>query len=176
MSQVHLSCGLPFCQNPKDIQTNLSIGLRITAVVLGTLAVIVGALVLLNIPGLSHLGTTVGWTLVSIGTFLALVGISIKCVKDKSQIEEKEATQDDTLESNVDKSDFNKENIEGREVQKENKTNEPVKPLQDKKKKTVSSKHSIISKKQAPKELISKLPQWLSSCVTDVPYLKLQDK
>ena len=86
MSQVHLACGLPFCQNPKDIQTNLSIGLRITAVVLGTLAVIVGTLILLNIPGLSHLGTTVGWTLVSIGTFLVLVGVSIKCVKRKSVI------------------------------------------------------------------------------------------
>lgn len=81
MSKVHLACGAPFCQSPQGTQTNLSIGLRITALALGTLIALVGVLTLLNVPVLSQLGTTVGWTLFSIGICLALVSASIKCIK-----------------------------------------------------------------------------------------------
>jgi len=87
MSQVRLACGLPFCQNPQKTQTNLSIGLRITAVALGTIATIAGALILFNIPGLSHFGTIPGWAAVALGAFLILVGTSIKCVKEQSSNE-----------------------------------------------------------------------------------------
>jgi hypothetical protein len=153
MIQVHPACGLPFCQNPKDIQTNFSVGLRISAVVLGTLAIIVAGLIVLNIPGLNHIGTTGGWTLVSIGTVLVLVGISVKCVKDKSQI-----TDEDEPQFGISESQKLKNEEKG--TQKE--------------KKTVSSK--LIPKKQTPQALISLLPKWLLSCVTDVPYLQLPDK
>jgi hypothetical protein len=76
--------GLPFCQNTKGDQTKLSIGLRVTAIALGTIAMIVSILMLCSIPGLSQLGTTAGWIIFTIGAGLALLGIAIKCVKETS--------------------------------------------------------------------------------------------
>lgn len=79
MSQVHaIACVLPFCQGTQARQTNLSIGLRITAIALGIIAAIIGILI---VPRLGHLGTTPGWITFSIGAFVALVGASPTCVK-----------------------------------------------------------------------------------------------
>ncbi|MCC5832454.1 MAG: hypothetical protein JJU12_05355 [Chlamydiales bacterium] len=51
---------------------------------MGIIATIIGVLIVLNMPRLSHLGTTAGWSTFSLGAFIALVGASIKCIK-KSQ-------------------------------------------------------------------------------------------
>jgi hypothetical protein len=111
MTQVYsIACGLPFCQSEQGKQTNLSICLRVAAIVLGILAAIAGILIFFNIPGLSQLGTTTGWTLVSIGILLIIVGTSIKCMKKQSDrhieqasetnVDEKTTLQRDQAENN----------------------------------------------------------------------------
>ena len=62
-------------------QTKLSVGLRITALVVGTIVALTGILILAGIPGLHHLGTTVGWIFLSIGLVIAAAGASLKCVE-----------------------------------------------------------------------------------------------
>jgi len=51
-----IACGLPFCQNSQREETKLSIGVRVTMVVLGLIAVIVG-ITLYGILGLSQFST-----------------------------------------------------------------------------------------------------------------------
>lgn len=155
MSQVHLACGLPFCQKPDQAQTNFSIGLRITAIALGTLAVSLNALIALNIFGLSHLGNTMGWTAGAVGASLILVGMAIKCVRENSNAHQEKGSQSTITQ---------KASI-GREKQSD------ISNLKDGRviKKEVSK---IISK--PPKDLLSELPQWLSPYVTNSPYLQLE--
>jgi len=86
MNSVHsIACGLPFFQNTVGRQTHFSIGLRITAIALGTILAIGGILVLCGIPGISQLGNTVAWVTLPIGGALALLGISFKCIGHKSE-------------------------------------------------------------------------------------------
>jgi|GEM_PF-6170520 len=96
MNAVQLVCGFPLCSKPQEEQTDLSIGLRVTLVVLGVFSTIVGTLILLEIPGLSHVGTTTGWSFTSAGIFLILVSASIKQIK-RSQ--EKTTKVEDLIES-----------------------------------------------------------------------------
>lgn len=81
---ISLNCGLPCCHNTPGQQTPWSVSLRASAVALGTIAVIIGILILLEVPGLSRLGTTVGWTTLSLGLVIAVVGASIQCVRNHS--------------------------------------------------------------------------------------------
>lgn len=82
MSQVHsIACGFPFCQNSQSKQTNLSIGLRVTVIAVGTIVAIGGILMLCGTPGISQLGHTVAWVAISTGGTLVLIGVSIKCVE-----------------------------------------------------------------------------------------------
>jgi ankyrin repeat protein len=88
MGQIlSITGGLPFCQNTKGEEINLSIGLRVSIVALGTLALIVGILIVVGIPGLSQLGTTIGYGGLSAGALVALAGISVKCIKQPSPAE-----------------------------------------------------------------------------------------
>ncbi len=92
MNQVtnSISWELPCCSSNSGEQTGYSIGLRVTAVALGAIVAIAGILVLLHVPGFSHFGTTEGWIALSVGTFVALVGIAIKCVRNQSNKEEEQ--------------------------------------------------------------------------------------
>jgi hypothetical protein len=82
MSQIYsIACGLPFCQSTKGEQTTLSIGLRVTAVALGSIAVIGGILILCGIPGINQFGNTVVWITFSTGGSLIIIGASVKCIK-----------------------------------------------------------------------------------------------
>ena len=81
MSQISIACGLPFYQSSQGKQTNLSIGIRVTAIVVGIIAAIIGLLIVLNVPGLGHLGTTTGWATFSVGAFITCVSASLKCIK-----------------------------------------------------------------------------------------------
>lgn len=77
--------GLPFCQDPRE-QTDLSLGLRVMVVVLGTIVAIGGILMALNVSGLVQYGTTAGWGTFSVGAAVALIAISIKGVKTNEML------------------------------------------------------------------------------------------
>jgi hypothetical protein len=76
--------GLPFCSSNQGHQTKVSIGLRITAVAIGTIAVLIGILIFSGIPGLSHLGSSVAWSTLSVGICLVMLGTALKCVKKQT--------------------------------------------------------------------------------------------
>ncbi|MEZ5314796.1 MAG: hypothetical protein R3E91_01080 [Chlamydiales bacterium] len=78
MSQVSILCGFPFCQSTQGKETNLSIKIRVIAIALGIIAAIAG---ILSVFGLGHLGAAAGGAVLSVGTLIALVGASIKCIK-----------------------------------------------------------------------------------------------
>jgi hypothetical protein len=71
------TCGLPWCQNIEGEQTNLSRGLRVTAVALGIIAVVGGILILC---GIGQLSNSIGWSMLAAGGVSALLGVAIKCV------------------------------------------------------------------------------------------------
>jgi hypothetical protein len=79
-----IACGLPFCSSNQGHQTKVSIGLRITAVAIGTIAVLTGILIFSGIPGLSHLGSSVAWSTLSFGICLLMLGTALKCVKKQT--------------------------------------------------------------------------------------------
>jgi hypothetical protein len=82
-----LSCGLPFCQstqNTQSKQTNLSLGLRITAVALGIIAAIAGILILCGIGSLSDI---IGGSVLATGRILVILGASLKCINNKATID-----------------------------------------------------------------------------------------
>ncbi|MEZ5315615.1 MAG: hypothetical protein R3E91_05360 [Chlamydiales bacterium] len=84
MHTVHqITCHFPCCQNSQSAQTNLSIGLRVTAVAIGTILAIGGSLILSNVPGIGSFGHPVGWAAISTSVVLVPIGICIKCVKNK---------------------------------------------------------------------------------------------
>lgn len=87
MSEVRssIACGLPFCQNNRVHQTKVSIGLRVTAVAIGTIAVLIGILILCGIPGLNHLGSSVAWPALSVGVSLLMLGAALKCVRKPTE-------------------------------------------------------------------------------------------
>lgn len=93
-TKYSIDCGLPFCSTVQGRQTNFSIGLRVASVALGTISILAGILILLGIPGLSQLGTAVGWVLFSTGIVLALTGVSIKCIKIPSSSDIRIANSD----------------------------------------------------------------------------------
>lgn len=78
-------CGLPFC-NPGQ-QTKLSIGLRITAIVLGLLLAAVGVLI---VTRLGHLSAAYGWSIFATGAAFVGLGISVKCIKNQSDTKNEE--------------------------------------------------------------------------------------
>jgi hypothetical protein len=71
------------CQNNEHEQTTLSKALRITAVVVGVLVALGGTLIILEVPIMADLGTTVGWSLIGGGGAVALIGIFFKCTQGK---------------------------------------------------------------------------------------------
>lgn len=85
MNHIRLACTLPFCFKTRGEQTRASIALRVAALALGILAAVMSALILFNIPGLSLIGATTGWVLLSVGVLLVAMAASMKCVKHRSQ-------------------------------------------------------------------------------------------
>ena len=81
MSIQPIRCGLPFCNSSLEEERSSSITGRVLMVALGTLALIAGILSLYEVPGFVSLGTTGAWTLIATGECLALIAISLKCVK-----------------------------------------------------------------------------------------------
>ncbi len=90
MGPAHsITCGLPFCQHIPGEETNLSICLRVTTVALGSFVLIAGILIISGLGADQLLGQftiLTGVTTLSIGVFVALLGLSIKCVKEQSPI------------------------------------------------------------------------------------------
>jgi|GEM_PF-5012852 len=74
------------CQNNEHEQTTLSKALRITAVVVGVLVALGGTLIILEVPIMADLGTTVGWSLIGGGGAVALIGIFFKCTQGKPSL------------------------------------------------------------------------------------------
>lgn len=84
MNPIHTSkvaCGLPICQKNEEEQTHPSIALRATAVVLGVIALILGALIVTETLGLGHLGPACGYSVLTVGIILEVAGISIKYIR-----------------------------------------------------------------------------------------------
>jgi len=77
-----IRCAVPCCARAEEEQTKCSFITRITAVVLGTIALLVGIFVLSGIPGLSAFGTIGGALLTVIGSLILLTGICLRCIKD----------------------------------------------------------------------------------------------
>lgn len=76
-----ISCGLPCWDNEE--QTGCSKVLRITAVVLGIIALLIGVLILSGVPTLDSLGTTAGGLLAGGGGLLFLSGLCLRSVLKK---------------------------------------------------------------------------------------------
>ena len=76
-----ITCGLPSLNNTlRREQTEFSLYVRVTALAVGILLALMGTLILLGVPHLNLLGTTKGWTCLSLGLVLAMAGASMKCV------------------------------------------------------------------------------------------------
>lgn len=85
MSQIcSIACGLPGCQSRAE-QTRVSIGLRVTAIAIGLIAILIGTLIYCGIPGLGHLGYSVAWPVISSGIVLFLLGTTLECVKKEAE-------------------------------------------------------------------------------------------
>lgn len=85
-----IRCGLLGCQGGEEKQTWLSVALRLSAIVLGAIAVIMGGLVFTGVPGLSQLGTIGGWATLSAGAFAMFVAASLKCVNSERLSQKKQ--------------------------------------------------------------------------------------
>ena len=83
-----VSCALPFCQSAQQMQSNqtsLSLGLRITAIALGIIAII-GSIVILY--GIGQLSYIIGWSMLAAGSASLILGISIKCINKTDETDE----------------------------------------------------------------------------------------
>lgn len=104
MNTYSITLGLPFCHNTSIPEANVSVGLRITAVAIGCLSLLAAALIFLQIPMISHLGSIGQWTTLSFGLFLIVAGIALKCIKKKEapspkkpEAKEQEAPRNDPI-------------------------------------------------------------------------------
>jgi len=74
-------------------QTKCSLFLRTGAVGMGAIALLIGVLILCNIPGLSTLGTTGGGLFSGVGALMFLTGIFLRCIKESDQPGSEYSTQ-----------------------------------------------------------------------------------
>lgn len=81
MSQVSLACGV--ATPPGKEQIFASKALRVTAIVLGVIALMVGVLILCNVQGLG-LGKVWGGCFAGGGAGLIMVAAALQCVRDRS--------------------------------------------------------------------------------------------
>lgn len=86
MSKTYgITCGLPLCQNPQGTQIRASKIIRLTAIVIGILLILGGALTLWGVfPELAQLSYACGWTILITGIVLITLGISIQCVRNEN--------------------------------------------------------------------------------------------
>jgi hypothetical protein len=99
MSEVFaVTSALPFCQKEQGEETQLSFGLRLTALALGIIALLVSVLIFRGFPTLSH----VGWITFSIGALLALLSISIKCIEKPADEGTEKPENDPKPSDNID--------------------------------------------------------------------------
>lgn len=85
--RYELALGLPFCQKKEGKEAALSIVLRISALVLGTIAVI-GSIFILT--GMSGWNVAYGWPVIGLGIALNIAGIAIKCMKTERRQNDEE--------------------------------------------------------------------------------------
>jgi len=83
MNVCAIRCGLPYVSR-QTAQTQSSIVLRTTAVACGTIAVLIGLLMIYGMIDMHQLGTTIGWTSVALGSVSIFIGLCIKCVPKSS--------------------------------------------------------------------------------------------
>ncbi|MEZ5315594.1 MAG: hypothetical protein R3E91_05255 [Chlamydiales bacterium] len=76
-----ITCAFPCCPSLKGTQTDLSIRLRITSVVIGILMVLGTLVIIYGISGIPKWAHSISWTAFSIGGLLVFVGGSVKSVK-----------------------------------------------------------------------------------------------
>ncbi len=75
---------VPSFKKEEGEETKLSKALRITAVVLGLLAIAAGALALLNVAGIAQMGCTAAWSLLSAGAAISLLGTALKGIRKET--------------------------------------------------------------------------------------------
>lgn len=83
IQQIRLT--VPFCNTTQEEQTLPSLIVRIMAVGLGSITLIIGILVLCDIPGLSSLGTMGGGSCIAGGGVVLVVGACVLYVKESDQ-------------------------------------------------------------------------------------------
>jgi len=81
MSEIHLTWGLPCCSSKQVQETNLSLRLRITAIVIGIILISAGSLSLAGTPFFNQLGMIESWSLIASGIVLSLIPAVVKQVK-----------------------------------------------------------------------------------------------
>lgn len=75
-------CGSQLSVSGQEKQTNCSFYLRVTLFAIGIIGTIVAALILFDVPGLNQLGTTAGWTMLSVSVVSLLSGLAQKHVQN----------------------------------------------------------------------------------------------
>lgn len=86
MSQSYsISLGVPGCYKPVDEETKSSKYSRITAVALGAIALTLGLLSFLHVPGLHHLGTIGAISFTASGSLLLVAAFVIRYVKTQTE-------------------------------------------------------------------------------------------
>ncbi len=81
MAIQSIRCALPFCARVEEEQTKCSLISRVAALGMGGIILMVGILALSGIPGLHALGTVGGAVLTSIGSWILLTGLCLRCIK-----------------------------------------------------------------------------------------------
>lgn len=77
---IRLTC--PFCDASEEKQTKCSLIIRTMAAGIGAIALLMGVLILCDIPGLSTLGTTEGSLFSALGVLVLLTSAFLKCSKE----------------------------------------------------------------------------------------------
>ncbi len=81
MSSVCLiSCGIPCCRDNNGVELMISKAGRITAIVLGIIAVSAGACIFAGVPLISQAGTLTAWIATPTGGLLILTALAIRCI------------------------------------------------------------------------------------------------
>jgi hypothetical protein len=80
-----ISFTLPCCPSQNE-QTNCSLAARVALVVLGVIAVIVGALILYGMPGFERVSESVAYSLIGAGSLATILGLFFRCTGQKEVI------------------------------------------------------------------------------------------
>lgn len=98
-----IGCSLPICNPGQERQPICSLITKITSIVLGAIALLVGTLVLCEVSGLQAVSTAGGWSLIASGAFLLFAAVCVRCIacsslkNQKSQIIDSNRIMDSRL-------------------------------------------------------------------------------